>query len=158
MEALERADSRFATRWWHWFFFGVADKPERAILADADAWYGGDPEHMGEEAFQDFREATRDPAVIHGMLEDYRAGLGIDRQHDAEDRANGRKVLCPTMCLWSEFDDLEALYGDVLSIWQPWTTDLQGHSIKSGHHMAEEAPEELALALAGFLEEKRVAR
>lgn len=157
VEALERADSRFATRWWHWFFFGVAAKPERAILANPDAWYGGSPDQMGQEAFDDFRDAIHDPAVIHGMLEDYRAGLGIDRHHDAEDRANGRKVLCPTLCLWSEFDDLEALYGDVLSVWRPWTNDLQGHSIKSGHHMAEEVPDELAAALARFLGEAAVA-
>lgn len=158
VEALERADSRFATRWWHWFFFGIAEKPERAIMADPDAWYGGSAEHMGLEAFNDFREAIHDPAVIHGMLEDYRAGLGIDRQHDAEDRANGRKVLCPTLCLWSELDDLEALYGDVLSIWRPWTNDLQGHSIQSGHHMAEEAPEELSAALVRFLGSSSIAR
>ena len=29
--------------WWHWFFFAQPDKPERAILADPDAWYGGAP-------------------------------------------------------------------------------------------------------------------
>ena len=31
-----------------------------------------------------------------------------------------------------------------LGVWKSWTTDLMGHSIRSGHHMAEEAPEELA--------------
>jgi haloacetate dehalogenase len=29
-EALARADARFATAWWHWFFFAQPDKPERA--------------------------------------------------------------------------------------------------------------------------------
>jgi haloacetate dehalogenase len=150
IEALERADEKFAKMWWHWFFFGEPEKPERAILADPDAWYGGSSELMGEEAYSDFRAATRNPAVIHGMVEDYRAGLGIDRQHDAEDRALGRRVGCPTLCLWSEFDDLEVLYGDVLGVWGPWTTELTGHSIRSGHHMAEEAPWELARALIGY--------
>ena len=46
-EALERCDVRFAARWWHWFFFGQPEKPERAILADPAAWYGGSPEGMG---------------------------------------------------------------------------------------------------------------
>jgi len=150
IEALERADEKFARMWWHWFFFGQPERPERAILADPDAWCGGTPQHMGDDAYADFRAATRNPAVIHGMVEDYRAGLGIDRQHDAEDRAAGRRVQCPTLCLWSEFDDLENLYGDVLSVWKPWTTELSGHSIQSGHHMAEEAPDELAKALTEF--------
>jgi haloacetate dehalogenase len=37
-----------------------------------------------------------------------------------------------------------ALYGDVLAVWRPWTADLRGQGINSGHHMADEAPEELA--------------
>ena len=38
VEALGRCDARFAQAWWHWFFFAQAEKPERAILADLDAW------------------------------------------------------------------------------------------------------------------------
>ncbi len=37
VEALERADARFATAWWHWFFFAQPHKPERAIGADPGA-------------------------------------------------------------------------------------------------------------------------
>ncbi|MFD2261523.1 alpha/beta fold hydrolase [Lacibacterium aquatile] len=151
IEALERCNDRFATAWWHWFFFAQADKPERAIAADPLAWYRGTPESMGAEAFADFHAAIQDPETIHGMIEDYRAGLGIDRDHDAADRKAGRRVQCPTMVLWSLRDDLQKLYGDVLSVWRPWTTRLEGHGIASGHHMAEEAPEELAAALLAFL-------
>ncbi len=56
------------------------------------------------------------------------------------------------MVLWSRHDDLERLYGDPLRIWQDWTDDLRGgHGIDSGHHMAEEAPDEVAQSLIGFL-------
>lgn len=48
-------------------------------------------------------------------------------------------------------DDLEALYGDVLSIWQPWASDRSGLAIPSGHHKAEDAPDDLAAALADLL-------
>jgi hypothetical protein len=42
-------------------------------------------------------------------------------------------------------DDLEELYGDPLAIWRDWAGDLRGGGpIESGHHMAEEAPDELA--------------
>ncbi|MFI0848939.1 alpha/beta fold hydrolase [Mesorhizobium sp. IMUNJ 23232] len=151
IEALERCDVRFASAWWHWFFFAQAEKPERAILANPDLWYPATPEQMGAEAYADFHAATRDPETIHGMLEDYRAGLGIDRRHDEEDRRAGRKVQCPTLALWSLRDDLERLYGDVLGVWESWTTRLEGRGIDCGHHMAEEAPAELANELLRFL-------
>lgn len=151
LEALERCDARFAARWWHWFFFAQPDKPERAILADPLAWYGGSPTAMGAEAYADFAAAVQDPDVVHGMLEDYRAGLSVDWRHDAEDRQAGRRLPCPTLVLWSRRDDLEDLYGDVLAVWRPWTTDLSGHGIDSGHHMAEDAPDALAESLLAFL-------
>ena len=151
VEALDRCDAYFAQSWWHWFFFAVPDKPERAILADPDAWYGGSPEAMGHANYEDFRRAIHDPATVHGMLEDYRAGLGIDRAHDAADRHAGATLACPVLVLWSRRDDLEALYGDVLEVWRPWARDLRGHAIDSGHHMAEEAPDLLAAALHQFL-------
>ena len=151
VEALERCDARFARLWWHWFFFAEPGRPERAILADPNAWYGLSPDVMGIEAYRDVRDAIHDPATVHGMVEDYRAGLGIDRRHDEDDRMAGRHVRCPTLCLWSSRDDLALLYGDVLAVWRPWTSDLRGHAIESGHHMAEEAPEALAQALLEFL-------
>jgi haloacetate dehalogenase len=153
IEALERCDANFATRWWHWFFFAQAEKPERAILADPDRWYGGSPDAMGAENYADFLGAIHDPATVHGMLEDYRAGLGVDRLHDEQDRAAGRKLGCPLLVLWSLRDDLELLYGDVLAPWRGWAGDLSGHGIDCGHHMAEEAPDELARALLAFLRE-----
>ncbi len=151
-EALDRTDARFATAWWHWFFFAQPDKPEQAILADPDTWYGGDKtEDMGAENYADYRRAIHDPATVHAMLEDYRAGLGPDRAADEADRAAGRRITCPTLMLWSTGDDLADLHGDVLAIWQPWTTDLSGGPIDSGHHIAEEAPDELAARLHQFL-------
>lgn len=50
-EHLERADSRFATMWWHWFFFAQSEIPERVINADPDSWYLGDPQVMGAENY-----------------------------------------------------------------------------------------------------------
>ncbi|MGT2477745.1 alpha/beta fold hydrolase [Paraburkholderia terrae] len=150
IEHLLRCDERFARRWYHWFFFAQPEKPERAILVDPLAWYGGSPDVMGVEEFEDFRQAVTDPSTVHGMIEDYRAGLTVDRRHDEEDRQARRRVQCPTLCLWSTKDDLEDLYGDVLAVWQPWTILLEGGPIESGHHMAEEAPHELANQLSHF--------
>lgn len=59
LEALERANEKFARLWWHWFFFGTSHRPERAIGADPDAWYVGSAQFMGKEAFNDYLVATR---------------------------------------------------------------------------------------------------
>jgi haloacetate dehalogenase len=150
-EALGRCDARFAARWFHWFFFGQTDKPaERFISADPDAWYTATPEHMGAEAFEDYRQAIHDPGTVHAMMEDYRAGLGIDRRHDEADRAAGRRIGCPMLFLWAKRDDMEDLYGDPLAIWRDWADDLRGQPVDCGHHIAEEAPGELATLLGAF--------
>lgn len=150
-EALARCDAKFAHDWYHWFFFAQPNKPERAIMADPDAWYEGDPDAMGMENYQEFRAATRDAPTVRAMLEDYRAGLGVDREHEEIDRRAGRTVQCPSLVLWSTRDDMEDLYGDPVAIWRPWVKTLRGVPIESGHHMAEENPAAVVDALRGFL-------
>jgi haloacetate dehalogenase len=150
-EALARCDARFAASWYHWFFFAQLERPaERYINADPDAWYMATAEHMGQEAYEDYRRAIHDPQTVHAMMEDYRAGLGIDREHDDADRKAGRRIGCPLLFLWAARDDMEDLYGDPLQIWRDWADDVRGLSIDCGHHIAEEAPDELAGYLAAF--------
>jgi haloacetate dehalogenase len=156
VEHLDRCDARFAAAWWHWFFYAQPEKPERAIGADPVAWYGldrpGVAAAIGEENHDDVVAAVRDPATVRAMLEDYRAGLTVDRADEEADRSAGRRVTCPTLVLWSSRDDLEDLHGDPLAIWAGWTTDLRGGGpVDSGHHVAEEAPRELVAALLPLL-------
>lgn len=107
---------------------------------------------MGDAAYADYDAAIHDPATVHAMLEDYRAGLGIDRAHDEASRQAGQRVACPLLVLWAGHDDLEALHGDPLAIWRPWAGQRpQGRRLACGHHMAEEAPGELAAELGRFL-------
>lgn len=93
---LARADARFAQAWWHWSFFGQTEKPaEPSISADPESWYRNTDEHICAEAYADLWTALRDPEVVHGMLEDYRAGLTVDRAADdadwpTEERFNAR--------------------------------------------------------------------
>jgi haloacetate dehalogenase len=151
VERLERADWRFALSWWHWFFFGQTEKPaERVINVDPDAWYRTSADRMGAEAYEDLSRALHNPEVVHAMLEDYRAGLGIDRETDEGDRANGRRITCPTLVAWALQDDTELLYEDPVAIWRLWAEDVRGATIDCGHHMSEEAPDELAEILLDF--------
>ena len=149
-EHLSRVTATFATKWWHWFFFAQADTPERVINADPDAWYHGDPDRMGRENYDEWRQAIHNPEVVRAMLEDYRAGLTLDRLHEETDWAAGVRLRCPALILWSLRDDLEELYGDPVQIWRRWANDVHGHGIESGHHMAEEAPASVAASLGDF--------
>ena len=153
LEHLERTDANFARAWWHWWFLGQTDKPaEPFICADPEAWYRTPgPDVMGPENHADLWAALRRPEVVHGMCEDYRAGLGIDRLHDEADRATGQQVRCPTMLLEAGRDDLD-IQGDPADIWKPWLVHPLTHRvIDCGHHQAEEAPEDVSEAILAFL-------
>jgi haloacetate dehalogenase len=149
-EALARADARFAASWWHWFFFAQTAHPaEDIISADPEAWYRID--RMDPAVREDVRAAVRDPATVHAMVSDYRAGLGADREADDADAAAGRRITAPTLFAWSTRDDMEELYGDPLAIWRSWADDVTGVPIESGHHMAEDNPAALTAALRDLL-------
>jgi haloacetate dehalogenase len=149
-EALARADARFAERWWHWFFLAQTALPaEQVINADPEAWYRLD--RVDPVVREDLRAAIHDPATVHAMVSDYRAGLREDRAADDADAAAGRRIGCPVLFAWSTRDDMEDLYGDPLAIWRNWADDVVGVPIDSGHHMAEENPEALVAALRDLL-------
>lgn len=154
-EVLSRADWRFAKSWWHWFFFAQSEKAEAAIQADPELWYPADAAH-GQGNHLDYLAATRSPEVVRGMLADYRAGLEFDYDDDRRDKEAGRRLQCPLGVLWSLHDDMEALYGDPAIPWADWSDQIvlqQG--ILSGHHMAEEAPDDVAHQIKAFFRERR---
>ena len=52
LEALERADARFAAQWWHWFFFAQPDTPSASSLPIRSR--GTRPDvRMGQENYAD---------------------------------------------------------------------------------------------------------
>lgn len=151
IEALERWDARVAERWFEWFFYAQPELPELVISADPAAWYRPDAVQMGAENYAELMEAISDPETVRAMLEDYRAGLSVDREADRADRLAGRTLGCPTLFLWSSHGDIEVLFDDPLAIWKTWADDLRGFAIDSGPHMAEDNPGALVEALTEFL-------
>jgi len=113
IEHLERLNEAFALTWWHWWFLSQTDKPAEAFIsADRGRWYRTPPPaEMGAGNHADVCAAFCDPAVVHGMCENYRAGLRVDRAHEEADRAAGRKIRCPMLLLVSTEDDLD-IHGD----------------------------------------------
>jgi haloacetate dehalogenase len=95
----------------------------------------------------------RDPEHAHAICEEYRAAAGIDRTHDAADRASGRKIACPLLVLWSAHGPLDQWYaeaGGPLALWHEWAADARGHPVEGGHFFPEEAPEHTAEVLDRF--------
>jgi haloacetate dehalogenase len=154
-EVWARADDRFALGYWHWPFLAQPYPiPETLIAHDPewfffDAQFGGVVRNFQPEAVADYVRCARDPAVIHAMCEDYRAGATCDRLLDERDRAAGRTIVCPTQVLWSAKGALKAWY-DPLQIWRDWADDVTGHPLDSGHFLAEERPADTLAALRRF--------
>ncbi len=155
-EMYRRTDMSFALGYWHWFFLPQPyDFPERVIAADPDRFYlerhaGPDPADLfAPEALAEYRRCWRNPATIHAMCEDYRAGATIDFQLDEADRRAGRRIGCPLLALWGSRGRMGDWY-DVLAIWRDWAGSVRGKSLDCGHYLAEEAPAETARALVDF--------
>ena len=124
--------------------------PERMIGADPDAYYRHfDDAFFDPEAVAAYRRAADDPATIHAMCEDYRAGAGLDVEHDLADKGSGRRIACPLLALWGARWHLEDWY-DVLAIWRDWAPDATGRALDCGHYVAEERPEETLAELRAF--------
>ncbi len=151
-----RTDKSFATAYFHWFFLiQPADLPERMIAADPDYWLervlGAFSQSDGvftEEALAEYRRALRDPATIHATCEDYRAAAGIDLEHDAADVE--KKVICPLLALWGSKGVVGNLF-DPLALWYEKAVNVEGHALRCGHFIPEEAPQESLAALSDFL-------
>jgi haloacetate dehalogenase len=151
-EHFRRTDMQFALGYWHWFFLAQPHPlPERLIGAHPDAFYlrrGRDLFHP--KALAEYRRCFSDPATIHAMCEDYRAGATIDFRLDEEDRLAGRRIRCPVQVLWGRKGIMEACY-DALAIWRDWADHVTGKALDCGHYLAEEAPDETTALLLAFL-------
>ena len=151
-EMWRRADIEFGMTDWHWFFLAQpAPFPEDVIRADPDAFYfRAGRERFHPAALEAYLRAVHNPATIHAMCEDYRAGATYDYELDLSDKGV-RKITCPVLALWSGRDELGEWF-DVLTVWREWAEEVRGRGVDCGHFMAEEAPDEVYKELRAFFE------
>jgi haloacetate dehalogenase len=155
-----RADARMALGYWHWAFLAQpAPLPERLIGADPDAFFdfhvralglGGAPGRYPEDLMATYRALLDDAGTVEAICEDYRAGAGVDRDHDDADRGQ-RRIECPLLALWSARGALPRWYGDVLDVWRPWAPGVTGQGVEASHFLVEDQPEQVAEILSDFL-------
>jgi haloacetate dehalogenase len=158
----DRADARFALAYWPWSILAQPEPlPERileaapeAIVDNALGSWGSPPAVFPSAVRAAYVDALRDPAHIHAICEEYRAGATLDREHDKADRTAGRRIGCPLLVLWSAGGALDTWYleaGGPIALWQAWSDDARGHPLDAGHFFPEEAPEQTAEALGRLM-------
>src|SRR5690606_20876828 len=141
----------------HWFFMALPyDIPEK-LIEGKEGFYilnkltkigigkgGFSPETLAEYA----RCCT--PQNIHGVCEDYRAGIGIARDRDTADFEAGRKVECPPALYWGALGHPEKFY-DPREVWPRYCSNIvRLRSLACGHYPAEQVPDEVCEELHTF--------
>lgn len=159
LEHFERTDMQFALGYYHWFFLAQPHPiPERMIERDIEDWFdlhiSREPKDRGfyhPEARADYLVALKAPGTVSAICEDYRAATGIDLEHDRASRAARQKITCPLLALWGAKGKIGQWYAP-LDVWGTYAAGpISGGPVPSGHYLAEEAPEAVLEALAGFL-------
>jgi haloacetate dehalogenase len=135
----------FVQAYFHWFnYLRPAPGPENDLKAAADA----QKSRATSEIQLEYLRTSSDPANIHAMCEDYRAGASIDLQHDKADL--DKKIACPLLVLWGERGAMGRLY-DVMPIWKERGVSVTGKGLPGGHNLQEDLPDQVLAELREFL-------
>jgi haloacetate dehalogenase len=135
----------FVQAYFHWFnYLRAAPGPENQIKEDIERQAAS----MTTDLQLEYLRLRRDPANIHAMCEDYRAGASIDLDHDKADL--DKKIACPLFVLWGSKAPMGRLF-DVLAIWRERAATVSGRSLPTGHNLQEDAPALVAADVRSFL-------
>jgi haloacetate dehalogenase len=157
----ENLNAERAIQAYHWQFLAQPEPmPETLLANNAVFWLEWalprwtQAKSLGafdKGALDHYRAAIDDPARIHAMCEDYRAGATTDRIYDAADRDAGRKIKCPMHVLWGTSGVPAKGSSSPLDIWhQTFAPQATGEPIDGGHFFAEENPQATITALRKF--------
>lgn len=157
-EVWRRANADWALRAYHWPFLAQPNPLPETLIGRDPVYYlehtlkswasPRDLSPFAPEALKHYRTLLQDPARVHAVCEDYRAGATIDRTLDDADMAAGRRIGCPTLVLYAS----HYLAGGPVDIWRAWCTDVSDAAIASGHFLAEENPKDTLAALVSFID------
>jgi haloacetate dehalogenase len=155
LDQFERMGAGPSLGYWPWFLLAQpAPFPEEMIAANPAgllshvfATWPSSPESIAFDSREAYLRALT-PSTIAAMCADFRASFHLDRQHEADDRAAGRRITMPVLLVTGED---ETQLEDAPEVWGAWAEDLTATTVPGGHFNPEESPRELAEALAGFL-------
>ncbi|MBT3658515.1 MAG: alpha/beta hydrolase, partial [Rhodospirillaceae bacterium] len=136
LDMWEGTDKKRALGAFHWFFLAQpAPLPEKMIGADPGyfaEWlmrsWAADGFEFDAAAMAEYKRCFANPDVIQATCEDYRAGAGIDVEHDLADREAGRRITCPVLFLWGAIRGFGGPQGGSapLDVWRRWADNVSG--------------------------------
>ena len=143
----EHIDGKVANRFWAWIFWTQPyPLPENLMGPQAGAFAksaAGDDVEAGE----DYAATNGTEDAFHAMCEDYRAGKGVDMEHDKAD-ANV-KIDVPTLVIWGKKSNTGNF--DYPTIWKNEINNVSFLELDAGHFIVEEKPQEVLDATLSFL-------
>jgi haloacetate dehalogenase len=156
IDQFERMAGGPSLGYWPWFLLAQpAPFPERILGADPAALvehvfntWASRPEAIDPERRDAYRRALT-PPTIAAICADYRASFHLDRRHEADDRAAGRRIDAPLLVVTGQD---ETQLADAEDVWRSWAGDLTATRVPGGHFIPEEAPRELTDVLLAFLD------
>lgn len=144
---------------YHWTFLAQPfPLPERMIGADPEGYIDWTLQGwtkarslsvFPQDSLASYRAQAADPAHLHAMCADYRAGATTDRADDEADRAAGRRITAPLRFLYGHHG-FPARTGDPAGIWRNWAKNVEASPCDSGHFVMEENPEAVLQAFVPF--------
>ena len=164
VDMYKKADSTFASLYWHWFFLiQPAPFPETLLLANPSAYLekmtARFPNAKNAElihdkaAYESYLSNMSSPGSVAAMCEDYRASApgGPDYVLDEEDRKQGKKVECAVSSLYGSRGIIHLLYKGGLDLWQECCQQpVRGAALDAGHYLPEERPQDIAAEIDTF--------
>jgi len=150
-----------AMKTYHWLFLAQPEPLPERLIAGAPGFYlewtlqswtkARSLAAFAPPALEAYRVLFRDPARVHALCEDYRAGATLDWQADAEDLRAGRRIACPVLALWGAAGIPSEAEGGPLAAWRRFADEVSGEAVDAGHFLMEENPEATLKPLAAFL-------
>jgi haloacetate dehalogenase len=148
---------QWALNSYHWFFMAQPYPiPERLIEGREDFYILKKLTAMGigkggfsEETLKEYARCCT-PENIHGVCEDYRAGVTVDMAMDTADFDAGRKIDCPVAVYWGELSHTEKFF-DPREAWPKYASKIvKLRPLPCGHYPAEQVPDLVYEELKGF--------
>jgi haloacetate dehalogenase len=171
LDLYDKADSRFASAYWHWYFLiqpypipeeMIVNAPKTYLTALVTRFLQGDDETRCKDIFPDevlssYLAQLSSMPRVHAMCEDYRASApgGVDLEQDRSDREQGVKVQQPLRAIWGAKGLNEKLFGrqGCLALWQGVCAEqVSGQALDCGHYLPEEAPDEVTQEILNFFQ------
>jgi haloacetate dehalogenase len=154
---LANATYKWAANSAHWFFMALPyDIPEKLIEGKEDFYILNKLTKIGigkggfsPETLAEYKRCCT-PQNIHGVCEDYRAGIGIDMDMDTADFEAGRKIDCPAAIYWGALSHTEKFY-DPAQVWPRYCSNIvRMRPMQCGHYPAEQVPDDVYSELSAL--------